>query len=90
VLHSIPNPLEGYAERRIFDHDFEVRIIERCTRRHLGLHQALTLAAGGHFEGAVMAIGIVARLAEKNVARPSAAREAFLGVVTGATEPPQV
>src|SRR5262245_13340807 len=65
-------------------------VIERGSRREPTLHDPLPLAGPLHLERAMVAVGVVAGLAEQDERRPGAARAALLGVVAGLAESPQI
>src|SRR5690606_13797599 len=72
-------------------HDqLEVPEVEGQTRRVLDPRDALALTFTLHLERAVVAVGVVAGLAEETEARPRAARPADVGVVAGAAVAPEI
>src|SRR5262249_33577705 len=75
---------------RVFDDQLEAALVERKSWSALDLHEPLALAEALHLERAVVAHRIVARLAEQRLRGPRAAAAAFVGVVTGAAEAPQI
>src|SRR5690606_25671825 len=70
--------------------DLEAAVIERPARRGLDLHDALSLAGALHLERPVMAVRVVARLAEEHEGRPGTARAALVRVVPAAAVAPEV
>ena len=65
-------------------------MVERRAGRHFGALDDLAHALSLHFEGAVVAIGVVAPAAEEDVGCPGAAGEALVGVITVVAEAPEV
>src|SRR4051812_43528318 len=65
-------------------------MVEGVARRALAQHHALAPASALHFQRAMMAIGVVAGLAEQAVRHPGAAAHALGGVVAVAAVTPQV
>lgn len=65
-------------------------MVERCTRCRFDLDQSLAKPAFLELERAMMAVGIVAGPAKKDVGGPCAARAAFVGVVARAAVAPEI
>ena len=65
-------------------------MIERGPRGRFDLDQTLALSLPSHLQRAMVAQGIVARLAEQAESRPGAAGAADVGVIAGAAVAPQI
>src|SRR5262249_3080148 len=82
-------PLQLIRRPRL-PNDLVPAVVEWKPFSFLDFSEGLALAFGEQFEHAVMAMGVVAPPAEKDVRRPVAARAALVGVIAAPTKPVEI